>query len=69
MHKNDIDASAEAVEQIARIVKQLSARWPHTRTLLRADSDFAREASFSWSMTTGAFHLFDLARKTDVSPR
>jgi hypothetical protein len=39
----NIDAAAGAVEQIARIVTQLRARWPYTRIILRADSGFARE--------------------------
>ena len=37
LRRADIDASAGAVEEIARIVAQIRARWPHTRILLRAD--------------------------------
>ena len=40
----DIDASAGAVEEVARIVAQVRARWPEVRIVLRADSGFAREA-------------------------
>jgi hypothetical protein len=35
---SDIDASAGAVEEVARIVAQVRARWPKVRILLRADS-------------------------------
>jgi Transposase DDE domain group 1 len=44
LRKADIDASAGAVEEIARIVAQIRANWPAARILLRADSGFAREA-------------------------
>jgi hypothetical protein len=39
----NIDASAGSVEEIARIVAQIRARWPQTRIILRADSGFARD--------------------------
>jgi hypothetical protein len=44
----DIDASAGAVEEVARIVARLRASWPNVRILLRADSGFAREALMAW---------------------
>ena len=37
LRKADIDASAGGVEEIARIVARLRARWPNVRILLRAD--------------------------------
>jgi len=40
---SDIDASAGSVEEVARIVAQIRARWPFVQILLRADSGFARE--------------------------
>src|SRR3974377_1153078 len=40
----DIDAAAGAVEETARIVAAIRARWPQVRIILRADSGFAREA-------------------------
>jgi hypothetical protein len=49
----NIDASAAAVEEIARIVAQIRARWPHTRIILRADSGFAREALMAWCESNG----------------
>ncbi|MBC7663617.1 MAG: IS1380 family transposase [Caulobacter sp.] len=38
----NIDASAGTVDELARIVAQLRARWPGVRIILRADSGFAR---------------------------
>jgi hypothetical protein len=46
--RSDIDASAGAVDEIARIVARIRARWPRVRILLRADSGFAREALMAW---------------------
>ena len=44
LRRSNIDASAGAVEEVARIVGHIRARWPRVRILLRADSGFAREA-------------------------
>jgi hypothetical protein len=37
LRPSDIDASAGSVDEVARIVTQIRARWPHVRILLRAD--------------------------------
>jgi hypothetical protein len=58
----DIDASAGSVEQVARIVSQIRARWPHVRILLRADSGFAREALMAWCEENRVDYVFGLAR-------
>jgi hypothetical protein len=44
LRRFNVDASAGAVEEIARIVARIRRRWPKTRILLRGDSGFAREA-------------------------
>lgn len=62
LRRSNIDASAGAVEEIARIVRQIRARWPKVRILLRADSGFAREALMAWCEANGADYLFGLAR-------
>jgi len=58
----NIDASAGAVEEIARIVAQIRRRWPKTRILLRADSGFAREALMAWCEENRVDFVFGLAR-------
>jgi DDE family transposase len=58
----NIDAAAGAVEEIARIVTQIRARWPHTRIILRADSGFAREALMGWCEANAVDYIFGLAR-------
>ena len=62
LRPSNIDASAGAVEETARIVGQIRARWPKTRILLRADSGFAREALMAWCETNRVDFVFGLAR-------
>jgi hypothetical protein len=63
----DIDASAGAVEETARIVAQIRARWPRTRIILRADSGFARDALMAWCEENGVDFIFGLARNVRLS--
>jgi len=62
LRRANIDASAGAVEEMARIVAQIRQRWPKTRILLRADSGFAREALMAWCEQNHVDYLFGLAR-------
>jgi DDE family transposase len=62
LRRSNIDASAGAVEEIARIVAQIRRRWPRVRILLRGDSGFAREALMAWCGANRVDYLFGLAR-------
>jgi hypothetical protein len=62
LRRADMDAAAGAVEEVARIVAHVRARWPQTRILLRADSGFAREDLMAWCEATGVDFLFGLAK-------
>ena len=62
LRRSNIDASAGAVEEVARIVARIRKRWPLARILLRADSGFAREALMSWCEANRVDFLFGLAR-------
>jgi len=64
LRPSDLDASAGSVEQVARIVAQIRARWPHVRILLRADSGFAREVLMAWCEENRVDYVFGLARNT-----
>jgi hypothetical protein len=55
-----VDAAAGAVEEVARIVKQIRRSWPHVRIVLRADSGFARDELMAWSEANGADFVFGL---------
>jgi hypothetical protein len=62
LRRANIDASAGAVQETARIVAQIRARWPEVGIVLRADSGFAREALMSWCEANGVDFLFGLAK-------
>ena len=62
LRRADIDASAGAAEEAARLIGRLRARWPRVRVLLRADSGFAREALMAWCEANRADFVFGLAR-------
>ena len=62
LRRSNIDGSAGAAEEIARIVARIRLRWPKTRILLRGDSGFAREALMAWCEANRVDFLFGLAR-------
>jgi hypothetical protein len=62
LRRSDIDASAGAVEEVARIISRIRARWPRVRILLRADAGFAREELMCWCELNGVDYLFGLAK-------
>jgi hypothetical protein len=62
LRRSNIDASAGAIEEVARIVGRIRRRWPRTRILLRGDSGFAREVLMAWCEANRVDFLFGLAR-------
>lgn len=64
LRPSDIDASAGSAEALERIVRQIRARWPYVRIVLRADSGFAREALMAWCEQNRVDYVFGLARNT-----
>jgi hypothetical protein len=64
LRRSNIDASAGAVDEVARIVARIRERWPRVRILLRADSGFAREALMAWCETHRVDYVFGLARNS-----
>jgi hypothetical protein len=62
LRRADIDASAGAVEEVARMVAQIRQRWPDVRILLRADSGFTRDALMTWCEHNDVDYLFGLAK-------
>jgi Transposase DDE domain group 1 len=67
LRKADIDASAGAVEEIARVIGQIRACWPKVRIVLRADSGFARDALMAWCEGNGVEYLFGLAQNARLN--
>src|SRR5215204_3565576 len=68
LRRSNIDAAAGAVDEVARIVRRIRARWPrvvgrHLRpTLLRGDSGFCREALMLWCEANRVDYVLGLAR-------
>jgi hypothetical protein len=62
LRRSNIDASAGAVEEVARIIGQIRARWPRVKILLRADSGFARDTLMTWCEGNRVGYVFGLAR-------
>ncbi len=64
LRRANIDGSAGAKEEVARIVAQIRQRWPEVKILLRADSGFAREELMAWAEDNKVDYLFGLARNS-----
>ena len=62
LRRADIDASAGAIAEVARIVAQIRERWPGARILLRADSGFTRDELMTWCEQNDVDYLFGLAK-------
>ncbi len=56
------DTSAGSLEEVERIVRQIRARWPRVRILLRGDSGFCREELMAWCEKHGVHYVLGLAR-------
>jgi Transposase DDE domain group 1 len=62
LRRSNIDASAGAIDEVARIIDQIRARWPRVQILLRADSGFARDELMAWCEANSVDYVFGLAR-------
>ena len=62
LRKADIDGSAGAKEEIARVVAHLRAAWPEVEIWLRADSGFARDELMTWCEENRVEYVFGMAR-------
>ena len=58
----DRDASAGSVDELARIVGQVRARWPKVRIIVRGDSGFCREELMAWCEAHEVGYLLGLAK-------
>ena len=67
LRRSNIDASAGATEELARIIGRIRARWPRVRVLLRADSGFCREPIMAWCEANRVDYVFGLARNARLA--
>ncbi len=58
------DAAQGALDEVKRIVRQLRAKWPRVRIVLRADSGFCRDELMAWCEENKTDFLFGLARNS-----
>ena len=69
LRRADIDASAGATDEVARIVERTRARWPDVEIVLRADSGFAREELMAWCEANRVDYLFGLVCNARLAAR
>ena len=69
LRRADIDASAGAAGEVARIVARIRERWPAVEIVLRADSGFAREGLMAWCEANGVDYVFGLGRNRRLVER
>src|SRR6202161_4716154 len=69
LRRSHLDGAAGAVEEVARIIQQIRARWPRVKIVLRADSGFAREALMAWCEANAVDYVFGLARNARLEAR
>ncbi len=62
LRRANIDASAGAIEEVARVITRIRACWPQVQILLRADAGFARDALMTWCEDNAVDYLLGLAR-------
>jgi hypothetical protein len=67
LRPSNIDASAGALEEIARIVGLIRARWPRVKILIRGDSGFCREPLMAWCEANRVDYLLGLARNSRLT--
>lgn len=62
LRPSNIDAPAGCVEELARIVARIRARWPDVAITIRADSGFCREDLMAWCENNDVDYVLGLAR-------
>ncbi len=62
LRRSNIDGSAGADVELARIVGRIRQSWPRVRILARGDSGFARESLMAWCEENSVDFVFGLAR-------
>lgn len=63
LREANIDAAAGSLKEVARIIEQIRAHWPHVRIILRGDSGFCRDELMHWCEQQPNVHfVFGVAR-------
>jgi Transposase DDE domain group 1 len=62
LRMSNIDASADAVEELEPLVARIRQRWPAVKIQLRGDAGFCREKLMVWCEREGIHYVFGLAQ-------
>ena len=62
LRMSNIDASADAVEELEPLVAHIRQRWPLVKIQLRGDAGFCREKLMAWCEREGIDYIFGLAQ-------
>ena len=62
LRSSNMDASAGALEEVERIIRQMRKKWPQVEIILRGDGGFCRDALMSWCEENGVGYVFGLAK-------
>jgi hypothetical protein len=62
LRMSNIDASADAVEELEPLVARIRQRWPLVKMQLRGDAGFCREKLMAWCERQGIDYIFGLAQ-------
>ncbi len=65
----NIDASAGAIDEVARLVAYIREHWPTVRIILRADSGFCREPLMAWCEENDVDYVLGLARNARLAAK
>jgi hypothetical protein len=64
LRSSDVEAAHGCVEELARIVAQIRARWPDVRIVVRGDSGFCRDALMTWCEAEGVDFVLGLQKNS-----
>jgi Transposase DDE domain group 1 len=62
LRMSNIDACADAVEELEPLVARIRQRWPLVKIQLRGDAGFCREKLMAWCERAGIDYIFGLAQ-------
>ena len=69
LREANVDAATGSLEELARIVAQIRARWPDTEIIVRGDSGFCREEIMAWCEANGVEFVLGLAQNVRLTKR
>jgi hypothetical protein len=64
LRPSNIDAPKGSVEELARIIGRIRAKWPKVSITIRADSGFCREWLMAWCESNDVDYVLGVARNT-----